>query len=241
MQENRRVGLIGAMDEEIALLLEKMDQAVTQKVYQTTYYTGTLNGTPVVVSKSGVGKVNGAICTQVLIERFHVESIIFTGVAGALHPDLDIGDLVISTECQQHDLDASALGFPKGTIPFQETSVFPADPKLIEWAARAGEKLEGVQVRLGKVLSGDQFISDSGKVTELREQLGGDCVEMEGAAVAHVCHLSGTPFVVIRSMSDRADHSADVNFTEFTKLAAERSSVLVCEILEQRKREKERS
>ncbi|MGA9174724.1 MAG: 5'-methylthioadenosine/adenosylhomocysteine nucleosidase [Thermoactinomyces sp.] len=240
MQENGRIGLIGAMDEEIASLLEKMDQVETQKVYHTTYYTGIIKDTPVVVCKSGVGKVNGAICTQILIDRFHVEAVIFTGVAGALHPDLDIGDLVISTECQQHDLDASALGFPKGTIPFQETSVFPADPQLIRWAVKAGETLEGVRVRLGKVLSGDQFISDINKGAELREQLNGDCVEMEGAAVAHVCHLSGIPYVVIRSMSDRADHSADVNFAEFTKLAAERSSALVTKILEQRTQEKER-
>jgi adenosylhomocysteine nucleosidase len=175
--------------------------------------------------------VNAALCTQVLIDRFQVQAIVFTGVAGALDPKLEIGDIVVSTECQEHDVDASALGFAKGTIPYQEVSVYPADSKWIDWAVKAGETLEGVQVVQGKVLSGDQFISDLGKVKELREQMEGTCVEMEGAAVAHVAHLAGIPYVVIRSMSDRADHSADVNFAEFTQLAAKRSSEMVCRML----------
>jgi adenosylhomocysteine nucleosidase len=227
----KKIGIIGAMEEEIASLLHLMADVRSHTHYQITYYEGRLEGTPVVLCKSGVGKVNAALCTQVLIDRFQVQAIVFTGVAGALDPKLEIGDIVVSTECQEHDVDASALGFAKGTIPYQEVSVYPADSKWIDWAVKAGETLEGVQVVQGKVLSGDQFISDLGKVKELREQMEGTCVEMEGAAVAHVAHLAGIPYVVIRSMSDRADHSADVNFAEFTQLAAKRSSEMVCRML----------
>ncbi|WP_124728046.1 5'-methylthioadenosine/adenosylhomocysteine nucleosidase [Staphylospora marina] len=220
-------GIIGAMDSEVAKLLEVMTEKETHVIQGITYHRGMLEGVPVVVTRSGVGKVNAAVCTQLLIDRFGVNAVIFTGVAGALHPDLDIGDIVISTDCQQHDIDASVLGFPRGTVPFQEVSVFPADETLIERAKQAGESIEGVTVATGRVLSGDQFISDPAKVKELREMFDGACVEMEGAAVAHVCHLAGVPYVVIRSMSDRADHSANVNFVEFTELAAERSCAIV--------------
>lgn len=228
------IGIIGAMDSEIARFLDEMELLDSVRIQGITYHRGKLCHVPVVVCKSGVGKVNAAICTQILIDRFQVESVIFTGVAGALHPNLEIGDLVISTECQQHDIDASPLGFPKGTIPFQETSVFPADAHLIEWATSAGEQIKGVKVLTGKVLSGDQFISDVEMVKHLRDQFNGYCVEMEGAAVAHVCHLSKIPYVVIRSMSDRADHSAQVNFMEFTELAAERSCAMVRHMLQQK-------
>ena len=231
----KRIGIIGAMDEEISSLLGLMDDVRSHTHYRMTYYEGLLEGTPVVLCKSGVGKVNAALCTQILIDQFQVEAIVFTGVAGALDPKLDIGDIVVSTECQEHDVDASALGFPKGTIPFQEVSVFPADSKWVDWAVKAGESLKGVQVVRGKILSGDQFVSDPEKVKELRETLEGTCVEMEGAAVAHVACLAGVPYVVIRSMSDRADHSAKVNFAEFTQLASGRSSEIVCRMLALRK------
>ncbi|MBA4601469.1 5'-methylthioadenosine/adenosylhomocysteine nucleosidase [Thermoactinomyces mirandus] len=235
------IGIIGAMDEEIASLLNKMDQVRPHACYGIRFYRGTLEGTSLVLCKSGVGKVNAALCTQILIDRFQVQAIIFTGVAGALDSDLDIGDLVVSTECQQHDVDASVLGFPRGTIPFQEVSIFPADPDLVRWAVDAGKSLNHVKIVPGKVLSGDQFISDPAKVLELREQLKGACVEMEGAAVAHVSWLAGVPYVVIRSISDRADHSAHVNFAEFTRLAASRSSEMVCRLLALRQKEMKKS
>lgn len=231
------IGIIGAMNEEIHELLNQMKDVNTKTVRSITYYTGIIGDTPVVVCKSGVGKVNAAICTQIMIDTFHVEAVLFTGVAGALDPDLDIGDLVISSECQYHDMDASVLGFAKGTIPYQETSVFPAHPTWIEWAKKAGSKLDEVQVKVGKVVSGDQFISDPAKVAELKEQFSAACVEMEGASVAHVCHFNQVPYVVIRSISDRADHSAHVNFVEFVQVAADRSCRMVTEILRLRSKE----
>jgi adenosylhomocysteine nucleosidase len=225
------IGIIGAMDVEIEQLLLEIKDKEQTTLYSNLYYKGTIGDIPVVITKSGVGKVNASIAAQTLIQHYEVSSIVFIGVAGALHPELDIGDMIISTSCQEHDLDASTLGFPRGTIPFQEVSEYPADPQLIDFALAAGNALEGIQVRSGKVLSGDQFISDPNLVSWLQTELAGDCVEMEGAAVAHVCYLLQIPYVVIRSMSDRADHKAPVNFVEFTQLAAIRSGKLVTSML----------
>ncbi|SDY27035.1 5'-methylthioadenosine/adenosylhomocysteine nucleosidase [Thermoactinomyces sp. DSM 45892] len=222
-----KIGIIGAMDSEIARFLEDLTEKQVHQIHGFSYYEGVMAGREVVITKSGVGKVNAAICATTLMSQFQVKSVLFTGVAGAVHPDLEIGDIVVSSECQYHDVDVTALGFARGQIPFQETSIFPADPFLVQWAKEAGQEMDGVQVKVGKVLSGDQFISSSEAVHILREELQGACVEMEGAAVAHVCFMLNTPFVVIRSMSDRADHSAHVNFEEFTLLAADRSYMMV--------------
>jgi adenosylhomocysteine nucleosidase len=225
------IGIIGAMDVEIEQLLSTMRDAKPTEVFGNLHYTGTLAEVPVVITKSGVGKVNAAFSTQTLIHKYPLTSIIFIGVAGALHPELDIGDIIISTSCQEHDLDASILGFPRGTIPYQAVSEYPADSKLINLALTAANSLAGVRMRAGKVLSGDQFISDATLVNKLHKELAGDCVEMEGAAAAHICYLTNTPYVVIRSMSDRADHTASVNYAEFTQLAADRSCQLVTSML----------
>lgn len=225
------IGIIGAMDVEIEHLLLEMKNMIHDEVSGSLFYRGTISEVPVVLTKSGVGKVNASIAAMTLIQRFQITSIIFIGVAGALHPDLDIGDMIISTSCQEHDIDASVLGFPRGTVPFQSISEYPADQKLVELALVASNTLDGIQVRKGKVLSGDQFISDTTLVNWLHKNLSGDCVEMEGAAVAHVCHIFQIPYVVIRSMSDQADHAAPVNFVEFTKIAAVRSCELVTSML----------
>lgn len=226
-----RIGIIGAMAEEIALLVKHMEGAAARTKAGIAFISGSFFGQPVVVCKSGVGKVNAAVTTQILIDAFGAEAVIFTGVAGALDPELEVGDLVVSEDCVQHDMDATALGYPKGTIPFQDTSVFAADPELKRLAYDAGMKLFQGRTRLGRVLSGDQFIADQEAVAGLRESLKGTCTEMEGAAVAQVCSMNGIPFVVIRSMSDKADGSAHMSFAEFTELAAERSYRIVEEMI----------
>ncbi|MCL6606269.1 MAG: 5'-methylthioadenosine/adenosylhomocysteine nucleosidase [Paenibacillus sp.] len=223
---NKIIGIIGAMDAEISLLLEGMENKVTEVKCGITYHKGTFASKSVVVCKSGVGKVNAAVTTQILVDTFHVSQVLFTGVAGALHPKLNIGDIVISSECMQHDMDVSALGYPRGIIPYQEVSSFPADPNLMVLAENACRMLK-VNSVTGKVLSGDQFIASVQTVTMLREQLNGVCAEMEGAAVAQVCYMNSTPFVIIRSMSDKADGSAHVNFPEFTVEASRRSHAIL--------------
>lgn len=227
------IGIMGAMDEEIALLLQHMQDQEKMNHAGISFVTGTLHDQKIVVCKSGVGKVNAAVTTQILIDRFGVDAVWFTGVAGAIHPDLNIGDIVISSSCQQHDFDASPLGFPKGVIPYQSTSDFQADEQLVALAAQACSlQCNDNRYIIGKVLSGDQFVADYSYVTSLYATMNGACVEMEGAALAQVCHMNEVPFVVLRSISDKADGSADVNFAEFTVLASNRSFQIINEMLE---------
>jgi len=220
------VGLIGAMDEEIKLLLEGMEERTTVVKAGIEFHRGRVSGKTAVVCKSGVGKVNAAVTSQILVDTFGVSRILFTGVAGALHPELNIGDIVISSECMQHDMDATALGFSRGVIPFQEVSAFPADPDLVVLAEKACYDLKMVHLT-GTVLSGDQFIADRQKGAALRAELNGVCAEMEGAAVAQVCFMNGIPFVIIRSISDKADGSAHASFEEFTVTSSRRSHAIL--------------
>jgi adenosylhomocysteine nucleosidase len=226
-----KIGIIGAMDEEIALYKEGMDLVREVSKAGITYYEGTWEGKDVVLCKCGVGKVNASVCTQILIDAFAVDAVLFTGVAGALHPELEIGDIVVSTDCQHHDMDVTALGFPRGTIPFSDVSIFRADEKLIDAAVKASKQVTEGKTMTGRILSGDQFIASRDTVRELHDIMQGACTEMEGAAVAQVCVMNDVPFVIIRSMSDKADGSAHVNFPEFTKLASKRSYEIVKNML----------
>lgn len=227
------IGVIGAMKEEINLLLAQMTEIEATKYAGLTYYNGIFEGRSIVLTQSGVGKVNGAVCTQVLIDRYNVGAVIFTGVAGAVDPTLEIGDIVISTSCIQHDMDVTALGYPLGVIPYADNSEVVSDSELVRFAANAGEKLYPGRCRQGLVLSGDQFIADKAAVQRLYSSFGGACVEMEGAAVASVCSMNNVPHVIIRSMSDKADGSAHVNFNTFVVEAADRSFAIVKEMVQQ--------
>lgn len=226
-----KIGIIGAMVEEIELLHAKMDVSQSVKHAGITFIEGKLRNQTIVVCKSGVGKVNAAMCTQALIDQFDIQAVIFTGVAGALDPTLNIGDVVISTDCQQHDMDVTALGFPRGTIPFQETSLFAADQYLSDLAYHASVTLFAEKAKRGRILSGDQFIANREKVSKLFTEFQGICTEMEGAATAQVCVTNQIPFVVVRSMSDKADGSAPGNFNEFMQQAALHSFQIVEEML----------
>ncbi|GAB6929707.1 5'-methylthioadenosine/adenosylhomocysteine nucleosidase [Paenibacillus sp. JCM 10914] len=223
----QRIGLIGAMDEEVKLLLDQLENKEISVKAGVTYASGLIHGKPVVVCKSGVGKVNAAVTTQVLIDTYGVTEILFTGVAGALHPELNIGDIVISSSCMQHDMDVTPLGFSRGMIPYQAVSDFPAQPSLVQLAEEACTAQSVERYLVGRVLSGDQFIASRETVTTLFEELDGVCAEMEGSAVAQVCYMNQVPYVVIRSMSDKADGSAHVNFPEFTVKASKRSYEIV--------------
>lgn len=165
-----------------------------------------------------------------MIEAFDVEEIIFTGVAGGINEDLDLGDVVISKDLIQHDFDTSAFGDKLGVIPRMDNSVFKADEELIELAVNAGKKLKG-KVIVGRVLSGDQFIASPEKIAFLKKEFNGDCTEMEGAAVGHVCQVLDIPFVVIRTMSDKANSNAHTDYATFMRIAADNSVTLVDEML----------
>ncbi|MBC8079074.1 MAG: 5'-methylthioadenosine/adenosylhomocysteine nucleosidase [Gorillibacterium sp.] len=227
-----KLGLIGAMNEEVVFFHEHMQEVVHTTHAGVEFYEGRFYNLHVVVCKSGVGKVNAAICTQVLIDQFLCDAIVFTGVAGALDPQLEIGDIVVSEECMQHDMDVTPLGYARGIIPYQATSVFTAHPELVRIAMEAGQRLSVSRIVSGRILSGDQFIANRETVMTLRQELNGTCAEMEGAAVAQVCVMNDIPFVVIRSMSDKADGSASVNFPEFAHQAAENSFRIVREMVQ---------
>lgn len=228
-----KVGIIGAMDEEVRALKEKMETPKVQEMAGLEFVMGKLAKMSVVVVQCGIGKVNAALCTQILIDQFHVEAIINIGVAGALYPGLEIGDIVISSDAMYHDFDTSAFGDPIGTIPRMKESIFQADSKLIHLAKEAGERIKTVHnVYVARIVSGDQFISDKQKKDWIWRQFGAYCTEMEGAAVAHVCYVNKVPFVVIRSISDGADQSAEMNFNQFVQLAAQNSSALIEQMLQ---------
>ena len=233
MSDVHRIGLIGAMDEEIKSLEQDIQGLNEKEIAGILFYSGTLHGKNIVLCRSGVGKVNAAVCTQILVDHFQVSQIIFTGVAGALHPSLHIGDIVISEDCIQHDMDVRVLGYAIGEIPYAETSCFTADEGLVDKAYRVSTRLFPSRVLKGRVLSGDQFIADREKVHFLHQHLEGACTEMEGAAVAQVCSMNRIPFVIIRSMSDNADGSAPDNFAEFTAETAKHSRLIVEDMLKE--------
>ena len=215
---NNKIGIIGAMNEEVVELTAMIEDKKTRTVAGMTFNEGRIKGLDVVVVECGIAKVNAAMCTQILISEFGVGALINTGVAGALKEDLNINDVVISTDAIQYDVDASSLGDPKGTIPRMKTSVFVADSSLIDMAYES-------------FLEGERFVANLEDKTYLREEFGGYCCEMEGGAIAHVAHCNGIPFVIIRAISDKADKSAELAYDEFVKRAARTSKDMVLNIL----------
>jgi adenosylhomocysteine nucleosidase len=196
------------------------------------FYQGKICDKDVVVVKCGIGKVNAAICTQILSNVFKVDAVINTGVAGSLNNDIDICDIVISKSALEHDMDVTPLGYDKGIIPDMETSEFVADSSLIELAKKSAETAAlDVKVFEGKVVSGDQFIGTHQAKKVLRETFSGDCAEMEGAAIAHTAYLNGIPFLVIRAISDKADGGAEMDYPTFEKKAAANSIRLLNEMI----------
>lgn len=225
-----RIGIIGAMSEEVQGIKKLMTDIEEEKIGTLTFYTGVMHDKDIVLLETGIGKVNAAIGATLMIEAFDVEEIIFTGVAGGINEELDLGDVVISRDLIQHDFDTSAFGDKLGMIPRMDNSIFKADDELIELAVNAGKKLKG-KVIVGRVLSGDQFIASPEKIAFLKKEFNGDCTEMEGAAVGHVCQVLDIPFVVIRTMSDKANSDAHTDYATFMRIAADNSVTLVNEML----------
>ena len=222
-----RTGIIGAMVGEVASLQDALTDNTVQTIGGMDFHVGKLDGSDVVVVKCNVGKVNAAVCAQILTDVFHVDRIINTGVAGSLNADIDIGDIVVSTEAVQHDMDVTALGYAKGEIPYSNQFVFPADEDMRRRAVQAvSATAPDIHVFEGRVCSGDQFIASQTQKEAIISEFGGLCCEMEGAAIAQVCCLNGTPFVIIRAISDKADDSVEMSYAEFEKAAAERCAAI---------------
>lgn len=218
-----KVGIIGAMDVEVATLKGKLQDKKTVTIARMDFCEGRLGDTPVVVVQSGIGKVNAGCCVQILADRFQVTHIINTGIAGSLNNDINIGDVVVSTKARYHDMDATVFGYQKGEVPQMGVVSFPSDPALRAAAVNAVEKTAPeIRAFEGEVLSGDQFISSQAKKNQLKEDFGDEayCAEMEGTAIAQVSYLNHLPFVIIRAISDKADDSGEQSYDQFEKLAA---------------------
>jgi adenosylhomocysteine nucleosidase len=217
-----KLGIIGAMAVEIALLKENMEDLSLVNTAGMEFCQGKLGGLEVVVVQCGVGKVNAAICAQILINLYHVTHIVNTGIAGSLCADLDIGDLVISCDAIHHDFDLRFWGRPVGQVPGMDVIAFPADEMLKNAAFAAAEAENPGHTRFGRVASGDQFICSKEQKDAIIANTGATCAEMEGASIAHTAYRNGIPFVIIRAISDKADDSAEMDYPTFEAIAANR-------------------
>lgn len=227
-----KIGIIGAMELEVEELKAAMTVSKIEKKANMEFYEGTLNDASVVIVRSGVGKVNAALCTQILADMFEVTHIINTGVAGSLNPKLDIGDILISRDALHHDVDATIFGYKPGEVPQLGLREFPADERLARLAKEACEKVNpDIHAFSGRVVSGDQFISSNETKERLIREYQGDCAEMEGASIAHGAYLNGIPFVILRAISDKADNSAEMDYPVFETAAAKHSAALVKELV----------
>ncbi|MDE5893174.1 MAG: 5'-methylthioadenosine/adenosylhomocysteine nucleosidase, partial [Acetatifactor sp.] len=216
-----KIGIIGAMELEVDTLKAQMAVASRTTKAGMEFFEGTLGQAQVVVVRCGIGKVNAAMCVQILVDLFQVTHVINTGVAGSLNAALDIGDIVISQDVIHHDMDVRVFGYALGQVPQLDTLAFPGDETLIRLALSSCEEANpGLHTAVGRVVSGDQFISGKEIKNRLITEFHADCTEMEGAAIAHAAYLNGIPFVVIRAISDKADDSAEMDYPTFEREAA---------------------
>lgn len=225
------IGLIGAMDEEVAVIKAWMTDVREESMAGCDFFTGHFEGKEVVLLKSGIGKVNVALSTTLLLSQFKPEYVINIGSAGGFDPDLNVGDVVISDQVVHHDVDVTAFGYVMGQVP-NMPATFSADAKLIEQAKAALNSVTQVQAKVGLIGTGDSFMSDPVRVESVRATFPSlVAVEMEAAAVAQVCFKFGVPFVVVRSLSDIAGKESPQSFEEYLKVAAENSSLMIQQML----------
>lgn len=224
----KKVGIIGAMELEVEALKEKMEIHRRLEKASMEFLEGKLNNTPAVIVRSGIGKVNAAVCAQILCDFFEVSHIINTGVAGSLKNEINIGDIVVSTDALHHDVDVQVFGYPLGEVPQMGCLACQADRHLAQLAVSCCREVNPeIEVYQGRVVSGDQFISDKQVKEGIIRNFQGYCVEMEGASIAHTAYLNRVPFVIIRAISDKADDSAEMDYPSFEKAAAAHSARLV--------------
>ena len=223
-----RIGIIGAMELEVEELKSCLSLSKVTEKAGMEFFEGSLNGAEVVVVRCGIGKVNAALCVQILADLYEVTHIINTGVAGSLNAALDIGDILVSRDALHHDMDVSALGYEPGIVPQMDTSVFKADEGMVESALEICKEVNpDIHVMSGRVVSGDCFVAAKEIKNRLVTCFQGDCAEMEGAAIAHGAYLNHLPFVIIRAISDKADDSAEMDYPTFECAAAKHCARLV--------------
>ncbi len=229
-----KIGIIGAMEVEVEILKTKIENLEIKTFAKIDFYTGKIKGKNIVLAKSGIGKVNAAICTQILIDKFDVDSVVNTGVAGAIGDVVGIYDIVVSTELLQHDFDTTAIdpNDKLGVVCGLDVETFKADENLKNIVVTGVKEILNNNIYEGIIATGDQFISSMDKKEFIKKNFNAMCAEMEGGAIAHTCYLNDIPFVVVRCISDKADGSAEVDYPTFVKQAATSSSKIVEYLIE---------
>ena len=221
-----KLGIIGAMELEVETLLAQMENKSAEIVAGSTFYEGQLSGLDVVVVQCGIGKVNAALCVQILCTKFGITHAVNTGIAGSLCAELDIGDLVVSRDAMYHDFDCVHFGYPYGKVPGMDVVSFPADETMIKLAFDAANGIHPGHVTVGRVASGDQFVAEQTLKNKIISNTQALCTEMEGAAIAQTAYRNGIPFVILRAISDKADNSAEMDYPTFEKQAAHRCAAV---------------
>lgn len=222
------VGIIVAMQEELDEILKIMQRIEEEKIYDITFFRGAIEKNNVIVVKSGIGKVNAARTTQILIDKFDIKCVINVGTAGALDPELNIGDIVIADKLIQHDFDITAFDHDKGYITGVGDYI-PCDSKLMNKFKRIAIDIQDdtCKIAMGVIASGDIFCTEIKMKNKIYNKFNAQCVEMEGASIAHVCYLDNVPFIVIRSISDSPNGNNAIVFDEFVKLASKRCAKIL--------------
>ena len=221
------LGIIGAMSEELEILLKDMELETVEEKAKMKFHKGKLWGHNVVAVVCGIGKVNAAVCTQILVSEYNVSSVINVGVAGGIGKDIFPGDVVIAENLVQYDMDTTAFGDPVGQIPRMDTFDFKCDEKLVETAKAACAEASDFKTSSGRIVSGDMFVASLDKIQWLEKEFQALACEMEGASIAHVCYLNNIPFVVIRSISDNANNGAHMDFEKFTPIGVKNSTFIL--------------
>ena len=226
-----KIGILGAMDQEVALLQASLDNPEVVEWKHLTFYTGSLHGVEVVVVKCGIGKVAAAVATTALVDRFAPDYVVNTGSAGGFDTELNIGDLVIATSVLHHDIDITHFGYAPGQAAGMPAT-YESDETLILAAEQAAEQSLDVTTKRGLICTGDSFIGSDEAAARLREAFPTmAAVEMEGAAIAQTCFMLSTPFLVIRSLSDIAGKTSTVSFQSYLEKAAKHSAELVMQMI----------
>ena len=218
----KKLGIIGAMQQEVETLLGVLENRQTEIRGGCTFYAGKLEGLDAVIVQCGVGKVNAAMCAQILCDRYEVTHIVNTGIAGSLSAQLDIADMVVSKDAMYHDFDCVHFGYEMGKVPGMDVVAFPADQGMMGYAFAAAEAVNPGHTKVGRVASGDLFVASKEAKENIIAKTGALCTEMEGAAIAQTAYRNKIPFVILRAISDKADDSAEMDYPTFERIAAHR-------------------
>lgn len=232
-QVRPKVAVIGAMEEEVELLRSLLEQRDTQTYAGYEFSTGVLNGVDVVLLKSGIGKVNAAMSTTLVLERHRPDYVINTGSAGGFDSSLNVGDVVVSSAVYHHDVDVTIFGYAPGQVPGLPAQFMP-DDKLVALAKTAIASVNAAEQQIveGEIATGDSFMNDPERVARTRATFPHmKAVEMEAAAIAQVCHQFSTPFLIIRSLSDIAGKESNISFEQYLPKAAKHSAQMVTALL----------